>query len=56
MTQKGLYSIKKLHAPRCEILLKGAPGWLSGGASAFGSGCDPRSWDRVPGSNHTNKS
>ena len=24
------------------------PGWLSGWAPAFGSGCDPQSKDRVP--------
>ena len=32
------------------VVLKilGTPGWLSGQASAFGSGCDPRSRDRVP--------
>ena len=31
-----------------EKLKMGAPGWLSGWASAFGSGCDPGVWDWVP--------
>ena len=31
-----------------EMILEGCPGWLKGWASAFGSGPDPRVWDRVP--------
>ena len=41
-------------------LIMGTPGWLSGSASAFGSGHDPRSWDRVahqdPGGEHASPS
>ena len=39
---------RSMSAPSSVINSIGAPGWLSGWASAFGSGHDPGSWDRVP--------
>ena len=30
-----------------EMQIRGTPGWLSGCASAFGSGRDPGAWDGV---------
>ena len=45
--EETIFLKKKELKPYVRRESAGAPTWLSGGASVFASGRDPRSWERV---------